>query len=308
VASGRAAFDEIRLDAVLARFATRQDGIVTRPQLVCLGFDHHAIDRRLASGSLIALFRGVYAVGHRAVSERGWMRAALLAVGEDALLGHATAARSWILVPRLERPLHVTVQGRVPRSRPGLRVHTVRALDPRDRRIHDDLPLTSPARTLLDLAAAEPPGVLAGAVREARVRWNVDQSDLDAAIDRAGSRHPGIRRLRAAIDDREAAPTRSQLERAMLRLVDEAGLPRPVVNRIDGREIVDFTWPDQRVVVEVDGWHAHGDRRAFEDDRARDAARQARGDLVVRFTWRQVTGERVLVATRLAQTLAVRAA
>jgi very-short-patch-repair endonuclease len=159
---------------------------------------------------------------------------------------------------------------------------------------------------LLDLAATEPPDVLARAVREARVRWNVEQTDLDAAIDRAGDRHPGIRRLRAAADTRDAAPTRSQLERAMLRLVDEAGLPRPVVNRVDGGEIVDFTWPEQRVVVEVDGWHAHGDRRAFEDDRARDAARQARGDLVVRFTWRQVTRERVRVATRLAQTLAVR--
>jgi hypothetical protein len=120
------------------------------------------------------------------------------------------------------------------------------------------------------------------------VRWNVDQADLEAAIRRAGNRHPGIRRLRAVADTREAAPTRSQLERAMLRLVDEAGLPRPVTNRVDGREIVDFTWP------------------AFEDDRARDAARQARGDLVVRSTWRQVTGERVRVATRLAQTLAVR--
>ena len=198
--------------------------------------------------------------------------------------------------------------GREPRSRPGLRVHTVRALDPRDRRVHDGLLLTSPARTLLDLAATEPPDVLARAVREARVRWNVDQTDLEGAIARAGNRHPGIGRLLAATDTREAAPTRSALEREMLRLVDEAGLPRTVVNRVDGREIVDFSWPAQRVVVEVDGWHAHGDRRAFEDDRARDAARQARGDLVARFTWRQVTGERVRVATRLAQTLAVRSA
>jgi very-short-patch-repair endonuclease len=300
--------DEIQRERRLAAIATRQDGLVARPQLIALGFTRREIERRIKSGSLIVLFRGVYAVGHRALSDRAWMRAALMTTGADALLAGSTAARAYALVQALARPLHVLVPGRVPRSRPGLRVHTVRALDPRDRRIHDDLPLTSPARTLLDLAATEPPGVLAGAVREARVRWNVDQSDLDAAIDRAGSRHPGIRRLRAAIDDCEAAPTRSQLERAMLRLIDEAGLPRPVVNRIDGREIVDFTWPDQRVVVEVDGWHAHGDRRAFEDDRARDAARQARGDLVVRFTWRQVTGERVRVATRLAQTLAARAA
>ena len=92
----------------------------------------------------------------------------------------------------------------------------------------------------------------------------------------------------------------------MLRLIDEAGLPRPIVNRPARREIVDFTWPEQRVVVEVDGWHAHGDRRAFEDDRARDAARQARGDVVLRFTWAQINGQRVRVAARIAQTLGVR--
>jgi hypothetical protein len=115
-----------------------------------------------------------------------------------------------------------------------------------------------------------------------------------------------VRRLQAVLTTADAAATRSQLERAMLALVDEAGLPRPLVNVPDGLDVVDFSWAEQRVVVEVDGWHAHGDRRAFEDDRARDAARQARGQVVLRFTWRQVTRERMRVAARIAQTLGVR--
>jgi hypothetical protein len=298
--------DEIHRERRLAAIATRQDGLVARPQLIALGFTRREIERRIASGSLIVLFRGVYAVGHRALGDRAWMRAAILTAGSDALLASSTAARAWDLVPHLARPLHVLVPGRQPRSRPGLRVHTVGALDPRDRRVHDGLPLTSPARTLLDLAAVEPPDALARATREGRVRWNVGDADLDAASVRAGSRHPGVRRLHAVVATADAAPTRSQLERAMLGLVDEAGLPRPLVNGLDGRDVVDFTWPEQRVVVEVDGWHAHGDRRAFEDDRARDAARQARGQVVLRFTWRQVTRERMRVAARIAQTLGVR--
>jgi hypothetical protein len=302
----RATTDETRREQRLAAIATRQDGLVNRPQLIALGFTRREIERRIRSGSLIVLFRGVYAVGHTALSDRAWMRAALMASGDDALLTRSTAGRAWELAAQLARPLHVLVPGREPRSRPGLRVHTVRTLDPRDRRIHDGLPLTSPARTLLDLAATEPPDVLARALREARVRWNVGDDDIDAVIARAGRHHPGIRRLRAATGSLEAEPTRSALERVVLRLIDEAGLPRPVVNRRDGDEIVDFTWPEQRVVVEVDGWHAHGDRRAFEADRERDAARQARGDVVVRFTWRQVTRDRLRVATRIAQTLAMR--
>jgi very-short-patch-repair endonuclease len=303
---GDEACDVDHRDRPVAALASRQDGLVRRPQLIALGFMAREIDRRIESGSLIVLFRGVYAVGHRALSERAGMRAALLAAGDDALLFHATAACAWELGVPLSRPLEVVVPGRRPRSRPGLRVHSLRTLDPRDRRVHDGLPLTSPARTLLDLAATEPADVLARAIREARVRWGVRDEDLHAAIARAPRRHAGATPLRAATDTREAAPTRSELEREILRLIDEAGLPRPIVNRPDGREIVDFSWPEQRVVVEVDGWHAHGDRRAFEADRARDAARQARGDVVLRFTWRQVTGRRVRVAARIGQTLGVR--
>jgi very-short-patch-repair endonuclease len=112
--------------------------------------------------------------------------------------------------------------------------------------------------------------------------------------------------LRRALAAGDAAPTRSELERAMLRLIDDAGLPRPSVNRRLGRYTVDFLWEQEKVVVETDGWAAHGHRQAFERDRARDADLQARGYIVVRFTWRQISEARLLVATRLAQVLAAR--
>lgn len=93
----------------------------------------------------------------------------------------------------------------------------------------------------------------------------------------------------------------------MLRIVDAARLPRRVVNRRLGRFRPDFLWPDERVVVETDGFAAHGHRAAFERDRARDAELAALGYVVLRFTWRQLTEQPVLVSARLAQVLLRRA-
>ena len=89
--------------------------------------------------------------------------------------------------------------------------------------------------------------------------------------------------------DDHAEPTRSELEdRLPRRRSARAGLPKPDVDPVVLGRIVDFHWPDHRVIVETDGWSAHGHRAAFEDDRARDAMLQAAGYVVVRFTWRQV--------------------
>jgi Protein of unknown function (DUF559) len=296
----------VPLDRRLSRLATAQDGVVTRRQLLDLGLTPRAVGVRLANGSLSRLFRGVYAVGHAAVPERGWMRAALLSVGDGAVLSHDTATRARGIGPA-SSTLHVTVAGRRPRSRAGLRVHAVAALAPADRTVHRGLPLTSMGRTLLDLAATAGPGSLDAALWEARVRRLVTDGELAAAIARAPRQHPGVAALRRMTTSPGAAPTRSQLERRFLRLVAQAGLPRPLVNAAHGRDLVDFTWPDHRVVVEVDGWAAHGTREAFEIDRARDADRQSGGFAVLRFTWRQVTERATWVIARLALVLGARA-
>jgi very-short-patch-repair endonuclease len=298
--------DEEHRDRALARLAGRQDGVVARGQLVALGFTRRSVGRRLANGTLIALYRGVYAVGHAAIGERGRMRAALLAVGADAVLSHASAARAWGLAPRAADPVELTVVGRQVRSRPDLVVHGALSLAPDDVRRVDGLLATSPARTLLDLASRTSPEVLERAIAEARVRRLVRDGDLVAAIARAPRQHAGAGPLRQALSARGAEPTRSELERVFLRLVEQAGLPRPLVNRRHGPHLLDFEWPEHGVIVETDGWAAHGTRHAFEADRARDAQRQASGLAVLRFTWRQVTEKPLRVIAQVAQIIALR--
>jgi len=121
---------------------------------------------------------------------------------------------------------------------------------------------------------------------------------------RSHPNHHGARVLTRMLDTTE--PTRAKLERALLKLLKRAGLPRPLVNARVGPYEADAAWPDERVIVEVDGWAAHGHRGAFERDRARDADLQARGYVVLRFTWRQVVDEPLLVTARIAQVLALR--
>lgn len=253
----------------------------------------------------MVLFRGVYAVGHVALGWRGRATAALLATGSSSLISHLSAAVAWRIFPQREGPIDVTVVGRDRRPRDGLRIHRVPALDPRDVRMVDGVPVSSPARVLVELATAREPR-LERAIAEAQVLRLVTRRELEAAMARATDPR-GLPELRRALAAGESAPTRSKLERVMLRLLADAGLPLPEVNRRLASYEVDFLWPRERVVVETDGWAAHGHRRAFETDRARDADLQARGYVVVRFTWRQIMEQPLLVATRLAQVLAARA-
>jgi very-short-patch-repair endonuclease len=277
------------VDAAIARLATEQDGVVGRAQLIGLGLGSAAVDHRVRGGRLIVIHRGVYAVGHAALPDRGRLRAARMAAGANAVLSHRTAAAMWGLIPALPPIIEVTVTRKGPRTRPGLIVHETR--HPPEIRLRGSLPLTAPLRTLADLKFSAPLAELERLCAEALVAGLVTQPELDAA-----------RLLPAG----PAAPTRSELERLFLRLVRDAGLPRPLVNRYIGRYMADFAWPAERVIVETDGYAAHGHRAAFERDHARDADLVARGWIVLRFTWRQLRFERVRVATRLAQTLARR--
>lgn len=256
-----------------ANIAARQDGVASRSQLLDAGLSGQHIRTALEGDRLVIIFRGVYALGHGALSDRGRIRAALLAAGPHAVASHGTAAWLWKLIPTLPAVLDVTLTQGDRRSRPGLRIHH----GPADRRHRHGLPLTGPLRTLQDL------GFPAKATREALAGGLVRPEDLPAS---------------------GPEPTRSELERRMLTLIAAAGLPAPVVNRRDGSDIPDFHWPEHRLIVEVDGWATHGRRAAFEEDRARDAARAAAGVVTVRFTWRRITEQPLLVAAQLAAVLA----
>jgi len=262
------------LDVLLARLATRQEGVASRRQLAAIGFTRNEIDNRILRRRLIAVHQGVYAVGHEALSDRGRMIAALIAAGPGAALSHRTAAYLWKLIPSLPPFVDVTLTDRVPRRRPGLHVHQAQRLDTT---IHHQLPTTTPLQTIAQLPPHER-----------------DRARAEALV---------LKLIPRSADD-HAEPTRSELERALLPVLEKARLPRPVA----GAEIlgytVDFYWPDHNLVVETDGWGTHGHRRAFESDRARDATLQAHGYTVVRFTWRQVLHETLLVTVRIAQLLA----
>jgi very-short-patch-repair endonuclease len=225
--------------------------------------------------------------------------AAVLSCGEGALLSHETAGRLWALPVPATREIHVALPGRGGvHRRPGLRLHRIRYLHPSDVTRRDGIPVTSPARTLLDLAAGLPTRELARAVEEATILRLVSIDSLAEQFSRY-PRHHGVAALREATR-REPARTRSEAERRLLELIRAARLPEPQTNAPVGPYEVDFLWPEARLVVEVDGYAFHSTRAAFERDRRRDAELQALGHRVVRATWRQIEDEPEALVASLA--------
>ena len=285
---------------LIARGAERQWGVVTRGQLRAAGLGDTAIDRRLADGRLRRLHRGVYALGHAALRIEGVWLAAVLACGPDAALSHRTAAALWGLFDT--RVLDVTATGA--RRRPGIVTHRGR-LAAADRTVRRGMPVTTVARTLLDLGEVLERAELTRTLEQAMRLKLYSRRALDEAASRAAGRR-ALRPLRACLDELEPrrARTRSELERRALALISDHGLPAPEVNaRLLGLE-VDLHWPDRRLVVELDGHAFHTTPAEFERDRRRDADLTAAGHRVVRFTWRHLEDEPEWVAARLRQLLA----
>lgn len=285
----RSAASDVAVDRIAAALATAQEGVAGREQLRANGVSPHAVDHRVRTGRFVPVFRGVYAVGHAALSDLGRLHAALLAAGPGAIVSHRAAAALHRLLPSMPPCVDVTVIGHPRRSRPGLKLHAARQPPPTIGVA--GLPVTTPLRTLQDLRRTVAPAELEHACAEALVRNLVTHDELEAA------------RL---VAPEAAAPTRSTLERRFLSVIRHAGLPRPRVNHTVGPYEIDFAWLEQRVLVEVDGWRAHGHRLAFERDRARDAELAAMGYVVLRFTWRQVRDTPLLVAAQVARALAHR--
>jgi very-short-patch-repair endonuclease len=266
--------------------------VVTTRQLVAAGIGEDGIRHRVAHGRLLRLHRGVYQVGPIA-APYGRQMAALLATGSDAALSHHSAAAIWGLRADREGDVHVTIPRGRGASRPGIRVHRSASLNAA---VRDGLRLTTPARTLLDLATHLPQHDLERAVEQAIVLGLATDKEIARQCEQ-GRR--GAAKLRQALLT-EPGLTRSELERRLRRLIRAARLPPPVTNvRVAGWE-VDLLWREQRLVVEVDGFAFHASRQAFERDRRRDADLVAAGYRVVRFTWRQIVREPEAVIARLA--------
>lgn len=286
------------VDLLVATLAQTQHGVVSGWQMVDLGLSRSGIGHRVRMGRLHRVMSNVYAVGHARLSREGRWMAAVLTAGRGAVLSHASAAAHWELRRGSSPVIDVTVPTRAGRRpRHGLRIHRSGRLRPEDVTTYDAIPVTSPARTLLDIAEQISRGSLERAVDRADALGIFDLVDvrdvLAAYPGRAGSGS-----LIAVLDLYREEPqfTRSEFEELFLELCEAHAIPRPTVNGSAGGYEVDFLWRAQRLVVETDGRRDHATRAAFERDRAKDARLVVAGYHVVRFTYRQVTREPVAVA------------
>jgi putative AbiEi antitoxin of type IV toxin-antitoxin system/uncharacterized protein DUF559 len=288
-------------DATIAKIADRQHGVITAKQLASVGLGRAAISERTTAGRLHRIHRGVYAVGHRALSLHGRFMAAVLACGDGAVLSHVSAAVLWELLRPIDGPVHITVPTSSGRSRRrGIHLHRCSSLKPppepspspsypkqeggRGGRLlithRHNIPVTTVARTLEDLRASDllPPHLLRRATRQAELK---------------GYRLEGV----------ETDRTRSDLETLFLAIVHRYGLPHPEVNVKLGRWTVDFLWRDERVVVETDFWSYHRGSVSFEDDHARELDLRSAGYAVLRYTDVQLESEPDRVAADVSRAL-----
>ena len=287
--------------------AATQRGVVTCAQLLEVGVDRHTIKRWCKAGLLHRVHHGVYLVGHAGLTPLGRMQAALLACGDGAVLSHQTAAFLWGLTKSVPSMLDVTLMTGRSRPKTGVRVHRSMHFDQRDLRTRYGLRLTSPARTVIDLAANVTLDDLDRLVAEARVQNFLRPGELEAAVERAGRRR-GAADMRAfLVAEEEPDFTRSWGERRLRRLLRQSRLPQPRTNRHAAGHSVDFLWEEQKLVVEFDGFQFHGHRRAFEHDRRKDVDLANAGYQVLRFTWRQLKQEPLAVISAIAQAIGRRA-
>lgn len=267
-------------DRVIAALAARQHGLVTAKQLIRAGLSRNGIAARVRRRALHRVHRGVYAVGHAVLSRDAQFLAAVLAAGDGAALGGAAAAEHWRIRRRAEA-IDVIAPGR--RSVPGVRVHAVRTLRPLDVVVHRGVPITTVARTLVDLTDALIAEELANVIKEAAFRSRFSLAATRQAIERAnGRRNLDVLEAALRLYLSGSAGTRSGLEVTAVKALKASSLPDPVVNaKLLGFE-VDLQWPEHRLVVELDGpGHARPPNRRA--DAHRDQTLRAAGWTVLRF-------------------------
>lgn len=289
-------------EAAAARIARAQHGVITAAQLRSAGFGRSAIARRVRGEWLVRMHEGVYRVGVVAGPFAAEM-AALLACGPLSVIGHRSAVVVLGLRWRYGGPVELVMPHDVRLGRAGVRCRRVMALAADEVMVRHGLRVTTPARTLVDLAATTSVADLERLIEEMLFQRLASSSDILEAV-RRGAGRPGVRKLRATAEllD-ESSFTRSEAERLLKALLRSARLPMPRMNvRRSGWE-VDAVWDRQRLVVEVDGYRSHGTQPQFERDRKKDGQLMLAGYRVLRVTWRQLTREPAVVVATIAAAL-----
>lgn len=266
--------------------AQAQHGVVTVAQLRRCGFSARQVERGVQRGELTRLHRGVYRSGPIALPYCP-ETAAVLAGGPRAVASHRSAPYLYGMLPRAEGPVHVTVPGRHRREHPGIVIHETSSLKPYEIRERHGIPVTSPTRTLIDLAATSTDDELDWAIAEAFALRLTNLPSLQRAA-RAYRGRRGVARLSDLLEGGGPRRTRSNPERDLLTAIRAAELPEPETNVKLGKWEVDFLWREARLAVEVDAYSTHSSPWAFERDRRKDADLAAMGLSVQRFTAQRV--------------------
>jgi very-short-patch-repair endonuclease len=277
----------------LAELARRQWGVVTRAQLDELGVRDRGIADWVRSGRLHRLYRGVYAVGHDRLRLEGRLLAAVMACGPGAVVSHRDAAAVWDLRQSNTPTIDVTVpsrNGRRPQR--GIRIHRTVRLRPEEVTVRHGIPVTTVARTLLDLADVLDSQALKRAITEAEYLNRLDMAAINAVV----QNNPGRRgaKLMEAAGGR-LHRTRSKLEQRFLGLLERYRVEEPETGIwIEGYE-TDFLWTRAGLVVELDGFAAHKTRAKFDADRLRDRRLWRAGLRTMRLTSEALDDEQAVL-------------
>jgi hypothetical protein len=289
-------------DAAIAELARKQHGVVGRAQLLELEMGARAIESRIEREQLHRLHHGVYKVGYRRINRKGWWMAAVLASGPGACLSHRSAARLLGFFPPGSEWVEVTCPSGSRTRRNGIISHQSEIAED-ERTVVDEVPVTSPFRTIFDLAGVLELRALERTFHEAEVRGLTDRVSLPMLLERYPGRR-GAKNLRAILgSDEPVGITRNDFEEAFLALIDACGLPRPRMNAdlaVRGRFFeIDALWERERFAVELDSRSVHGTKKRFESDRQRDRILVAEGWKTMRVTWQQLQEEPEEIAADL---------
>ena len=294
----------VRPDIGIARFAATHGGAISHVELRRAGLGADAIDSRARRGTLHRVHRATFLVGHTAAAAFAPQHAAVLALGPDAYLYGSSALEAFDILEPIGGPIHVLVLNACRRSRPGIRVHRTTRIAAEDLGLlNGELPITSPARAILDYADTATPVEVSRAINEAQVQELTTPDELRSLIARTPGRR-GARKVTYALA-RHDGPRRLHrgVEEIAYALIDPTPIRNPETNaEIHGVE-VDLLWRDEQLVVELDSGRFHGTPAAVDRDRRKEAHLRKHDCEVLRYSYWQIKEQPHFVIAEIAATL-----